>query len=130
MNDFQIGQWNSYKTWACLYYDASYLIRQTFAKRTRVSTRSAAPFLSMKKTGAWATSESVGDYVHQRQMAQDGPCWDSVGDVTNTAKHTKETQSKGQMRIPARDPSPRPFKSPELMPGINTLRACADTATR
>ena len=105
------------------------ILSAKFPLRTIGSLRTP-PFLSMKKTAACEISEGVGDCAHQRQMAQDGPCWDSVGDVTNTAKHAKETQSKGQMRLPARDPSPQPFESPEPIPGINTVQACADTTTR
>ena len=90
----------------------------------------AAPFLSMKKTEVWETSAGVGNYAHQLAMSQDGPCMASVGDVTNTAPHINETHSKAQTRLPARDPSPRPFKSPELISNVNTVRACAGSDTR
>ena len=90
----------------------------------------AAPFLSMKKTEVWETSVGVGDYAHQLAMSQDGPCMASVGDVTNTAPHINETHSKAQTRLPARDPSPRPFKYPEPIPSVNNVRACANSDTR
>ena len=84
----------------------------------------------MKKTEVWETSAGVGNYAHQLAMSQDGPCMASVGDVTNTAPHINETHSKAQMRLPARDPSPRPFKSPEPISNVNIVRARAGSGSR